>query len=93
MEIITIISNLFDPFGILRRFIILPLIDRITTVVYNHQLSSDTKDRIRDVAIRVCIIIFAIIVLIWSAIFMYIAFYYTYMPAITHSRPVHVQYE
>lgn len=31
--------------------------------------------------------------IIWISIFLYIAFYYAYMPSISHVRPIHVQFE
>lgn len=31
--------------------------------------------------------------IIWVSIFMYVAFYYAYMPSISHVRPIHVQFE
>ncbi|KAK3923661.1 Seipin [Frankliniella fusca] len=31
--------------------------------------------------------------IIWVSIFLYIAFYYAYMPSISHIRPIHVQFE
>lgn len=31
--------------------------------------------------------------IIWVSIFLYVAFYYAYMPSISHVRPIHVQFE
>jgi Putative adipose-regulatory protein (Seipin). len=31
-------------------------------------------------------------VVIWVAIFLYVAFYYTYIPSVSHIRPVHLQF-
>lgn len=47
----------------------------------------------RDIALKTTFITFAAAILIWVSIFMYITFYYTYMPAIEHVRPVFIQFE
>lgn len=47
----------------------------------------------RDIALKTTFITFVAAIIIWVSIFMYITFYYTYMPAIEHLRPVHIQYE
>jgi len=31
-------------------------------------------------------------VIVWVAIFLYVAFYYTYIPSVSHMRPVHLQF-
>ncbi|XP_063233746.1 seipin [Bacillus rossius redtenbacheri] len=31
-------------------------------------------------------------VIVWFAVFLYVAFYYTYMPTMSHIRPVHLQF-
>jgi len=31
-------------------------------------------------------------VIVWVAIFLYVAFYYTYIPSVSHIRPVHLQF-
>lgn len=47
----------------------------------------------RDFALKTTFVTFAAAIIIWVSIFMYITFYYTYMPAIEHLRPVYIQYE
>ncbi|XP_059484481.1 seipin isoform X2 [Neocloeon triangulifer] len=32
-------------------------------------------------------------VILWISVFIYVAFYYSYMPSISHSRPVHLQFQ
>lgn len=31
--------------------------------------------------------------ILWTSVFLYASFYYTYMPAFSHVRPVHLQFE
>jgi seipin len=52
-----------------------------------------TVDSARDVIIKGGgFVIFGTIIL-WISVFIYVAFYYAYMPAVSHSRPVHLQFE
>lgn len=78
------------PFELLRGYIIQPM----------HNTYDDYKNRtkqgvlsVREVVIKLAILALAAAVIIWMAVFMYIAFYYTYMPAIAHIRPVHMQFK
>ncbi|KAK7790997.1 hypothetical protein R5R35_011456 [Gryllus longicercus] len=48
---------------------------------------------VKDVIFKGGILAFVAAVIIWIAIFLYIAFYNTYMPSIFHSRPVHLQFK
>lgn len=82
------------PFELLRGYIIQPMRDR-TQATYD-----DYKNRtaqgvvsLREIIIKLAILALAAAVIIWMAVFMYIAFYYTYMPAIAHIRPVHMQFK
>lgn len=58
-----------------------------------HEKTRTESPTARDIALRTTFITFAAAIIIWVSIFMYITFYYTYMPAIEHLRPVHIQYE
>ncbi|XP_077283741.1 lipid droplet biogenesis associated protein seipin [Arctopsyche grandis] len=46
----------------------------------------------RLVAIRAGIAALALSLILWISIFIYVAFYYTYMPSITHTRPIYFQF-
>lgn len=90
-----LLSLLFGfPIELLRYYIFKPALDR-TFNTYD-EYKSRTKDGItsaREVAFKLAVVGLAAAVIIWLAIFMYIAFYYTYMPAIAHIRPVHMQFK
>lgn len=47
----------------------------------------------RELAYRATILAMGAAALIWAAVFMYLTFYYTYMPAVEHVYPVRMQYE
>lgn len=46
-----------------------------------------------EFAYRATLLTLGAAALIWTAVFMYLTFYYTYMPAVEHVHPVHMQYE
>lgn len=81
------IVRLIDPFGIIRNNIVQPLF-----VLYD-QYRESTLDNVREVLIRLAVILFVFACVFWAAIFFYVTFYYSYMPQIAHMRPVYMQYK
>ena len=79
--------RLVDPFGIIRNNVVQPLL-----VLYE-QYKESTLDNLREVLIRLAVIVFVFACVFWTAIFFYVTFYYSYMPQIAHMRPVHMQYK
>lgn len=79
--------RLVDPFGIIRNNIVQPLY-----VLYD-QYKESTLDNVREVLIRLAVILFVFACVFWAAIFFYVTFYYSYMPQIAHMRPVYMQYK
>ncbi|KAK6623378.1 hypothetical protein RUM43_009230 [Polyplax serrata] len=55
--------------------------------------SNEKIKKVKGTALRGGIFILSFSIIVWMAIFIYVAFYYTYMPALTHVRPVHVQFK
>lgn len=91
---------LIDPFGLFKNFILQPALGTAALFGLYNARSEDieisdsrTPPSTRDIAIKATFLAFATAFIIWASIFMYIAFYYTYMPAIEHIRTVHMQYE
>lgn len=92
MGLLTLLFGL--PIEIVRGYIFQPALDRTYSKYEDYK--ARTKEgaiSAREVAIKLAIVALAAAVIIWLAIFMYIAFYYTYMPAIAHVRPVHMQFK
>lgn len=50
-------------------------------------------DSMRELVLRIGLVAFVVALIIWTAVFMYASFYYAYMPAISHNRPVHMQFK
>lgn len=49
-------------------------------------------NNLKEVIFRGSIVALVTSLLVWLSVFMYIAFYYAYVPAVTHERPVHLQF-
>lgn len=82
------------PFELLRGYIIQPVVDETQTRIDNVKIR--TRQGVisaRELVIKLAILALAAALIIWMAVFMYIAFYYTYMPSIAHTRPVHMQFK
>jgi len=52
-----------------------------------------TVDEVRELVFKGAGVALVATVIVWVAIFLYVAFYYTYIPSVSHIRPVHLQFE
>uniref|UniRef100_A0A336MJT5 Seipin n=1 Tax=Culicoides sonorensis TaxID=179676 RepID=A0A336MJT5_CULSO len=94
VSLISLALTLIDPFKIGRNFVVKPLFN-FANNLYDETLEK-TKNgvlSVRDIILRVIILLLAIVIVLWTAGFMYVAFYYAYMPSIAHTRPVHMEYK
>jgi seipin len=51
-----------------------------------------TFDEVRELVFKGAGVALVTAVIVWVAIFLYVAFYYTYIPSVSHIRPVHLQF-
>jgi seipin len=42
---------------------------------------------------KVILVLLTVTALLWMSIFLYATFYYSYMPPVSHTRPVHLQFK
>lgn len=82
------------PRGFLRRRIKLPLVKYVhdTLNLYKERTKTGVHN-VRDVLFRGTILALITALLVWLSVFMYIAFYYAYVPTISHERPVYLQFK
>ncbi|KAJ8919999.1 hypothetical protein NQ315_006529 [Exocentrus adspersus] len=72
----------------------LPLVKFIHDTVNLYKSRTKTGvNNIREILLRGTVIVFITALLVWLSIFMYIAFYYVYVPTISHERPVHLKFK
>ncbi|XP_067621895.1 seipin [Eurosta solidaginis] len=92
--ILRLIVFILDPLGLGRRLLIRPALKLGYKVYYELKCRADEKvDSVKEWVLRIGLIAFVVIFIIWIAVFLYVAFYYTYMPAISHTRPAHMQFK
>ncbi|XP_026461669.1 seipin [Ctenocephalides felis] len=86
--------TMFNPFSIYNDKVKTPVVN-ITKAVINHYTKRINARylTVKDILLRGAIVALATSIIVWLAIFMYIVFYYTYMPSISHIRPVHLQFK
>lgn len=54
--------------------------------------TTESVNTAKDAIFRGSIIVISTVLIIWLSIFLYTAFYYAYMPSMSHVRPVHLQF-
>jgi hypothetical protein len=93
-SLINILFAVLDPLHIVRRYFLKPVLDiaMVAFTEYKEKTKSSARNA-QNLLLRFGILLLASIVILWSAIFMYITFYYAYMPAIAHIRPVYMQFK
>lgn len=94
MGLLSILIFFVDPLGIMRKLFFRPAFN-LTSRAYDHfrMKTNEGVVTIKELTLRLFIISFAVALIIWFAVFLYVAFYYAYMPAMTHIRPVHMQFK
>lgn len=71
----------------------IPVIRFVHETVQLYKRKTETGvNNVKEVIFRGSIVALATALLVWLSVFMYIAFYYAYVPAITHERPVYLQF-
>lgn len=89
----TIFVNAVDPFGLVRKYILKPT--RITLMKAYEEYREKTLVKIdgsQTLFLRLFVILTIGFLLFCSAVLLYVLFYLLYMPASTHVKPVHMQY-
>ncbi|KAJ1521444.1 hypothetical protein ONE63_003113 [Megalurothrips usitatus] len=81
-----------------RLFRLLPFVGTITKNVASFREKAETGvqqgvENVRLLSFRGGLVGLLTALVVWVSIFLYIAFYYAYMPSIAHVRPIHVEFE
>lgn len=76
------------------KMVVIRLFQRLGEKWFNvQQKTAEGVQSARDAMFRSGIIVITAIVIVWISLFLYAAFYYAYMPSISHVRPVHLQFK
>ncbi|KAL3284779.1 hypothetical protein HHI36_018922 [Cryptolaemus montrouzieri] len=72
----------------------LPLAKFIFDTVNLYKSRAKTgANSVRDIFFRGSVVALITALIVWLSIFMYVAFYYTYVPIITHDKPVYLNFK
>lgn len=72
----------------------LPLIKFVYTTVELYRIRANNGiNNVKDLLLRGTVVAFTTSLLVWLSIFMYMAFYYAYVPTVSHEKPVHLQFK
>lgn len=94
MGLFSLLIFFIDPFGIMRKLFFRPALNLTSNIFDTFKTKTNNGVvTIKELSLRLFIVSFAVALIIWGAVFLYVAFYYAYMPAMTHIRPVHMQFK
>lgn len=83
-----------SPFHVYREYVRLPIEAFILQQYAGYKKrTSEGVNSVKELLYRAGIISVFVTAILWISVFMYVLFYYTYMPNVTHSRPVHLQFK
>lgn len=86
--------ELLNPFRILRKYVRTPIEAFLTKQFWNYKKKTDQGiHSVKEILYKLVIIAVFSSAILWMSVFMYVAFYYTYMPNVAHVRPVHLQFK
>lgn len=72
----------------------LPLVKFIHETLDLYKTRTKTGvNNVRDVLFKGAVVALVTALLVWLSIFMYAAFYYVYVPKISHEKPVHLKFK
>jgi seipin len=86
--------NIMDPFKIIRNYFLKPIF-ALGLLAYEklREKSEEKWTNTQNLVIKIFGAFVVCIIVICAAIMMYAVFYFSYMPALTYVRPLHMQYK
>lgn len=83
-----------NPFKVLRDFVRHPIAAFMNDQYTGYKKkTSESITSVKEIIYRLAVLSVFLSASLWISIFLYVAFYYTYMPNVTHVRPVHLQFK
>lgn len=92
-KLLNVVLNIIDPFKIIRNFVLKPVL-AMGLYTYEEYKGKTQRKLIstQNWILRVFLAFVVIVLFVCAAVLMYALFYLTYMPSITHIKPVYMQY-
>lgn len=83
-----------NPFFLFRKYVRIPVEALVTKQYLEYKRRTDKGiSSAKELVYRVGVLTLFATAILWISVFMYVVFYYTYMPNVTHVRPVHLQFK
>lgn len=83
-----------NPFRVFREYVRTPVEVFIARQYLGYKKKTDEGiSSVKELLYRAGVISVFLTAIVWISVFMYVVFYYTYMPNVTHVRPVHLQFK
>ncbi|CAG9790054.1 unnamed protein product [Diatraea saccharalis] len=83
-----------NPFRLFREYVRTPIEVFVAKQYLGYKKKTDEGiNSARALLYKVGVISIFLSAILWISVFMYVVFYYTYMPNVTHVRPVHLQFK
>lgn len=77
-----------------REFIRAPVQSFVTDQYMGYKKkTNESITSVKELIYKAGILLVFFSAILWISVFMYIVFYYTYMPNVSHIRPVHLQFK
>ncbi|XP_049882296.1 seipin [Pectinophora gossypiella] len=83
-----------NPFKLFRDFVRTPVESFVLQRYIDYKIRTNKGiNSARELLYQAGIVTVFVTAILWISVFMYVVFYYTYMPNVTHVRPVHLQFK
>lgn len=83
-----------NPFKIFRDFVQYPIETFVSDQYTGYKKkTNESITSVKELLYRAGLVAVLLSAILWISIFLYVIFYYTYMPNVTHVRPVHLQFK
>nr|XP_026484015.1 seipin [Vanessa tameamea] len=83
-----------NPFKVYRDFVRSPIESFVSEQYTGYKKkTNESITSVKELLYRAGVVSVFLSAILWISIFLYVVFYYTYMPNVTHVRPVHLQFK
>lgn len=91
MGLIGLALMILDPFKIVRRYIFRPVATLGLAVAEEYKARKEQSvNTTKTVFLKLIVVVLVGFSVVWASIFLYLYFYYSYMPSVLHVKDVHL---
>uniref|UniRef100_A0A182QB60 Seipin n=1 Tax=Anopheles farauti TaxID=69004 RepID=A0A182QB60_9DIPT len=91
MGLVGLLLMILDPFHIVRNYVIKPIATFGLATVEEYKVRKEKSvNTTKNVFLKLFIVVLVGFSVVWASIFLYLYFYYSYMPSVLHVKDVHL---